>query len=181
VIVLNAIVLNAFLVMDFDVKRCTRRCATNDREFQPGEVFYSILVVEGPDVVRYDYGEQAWEGPPENILGWWKSQMPDPTARKLHWAPNDVMLHYFEQLTEKTDNQDTRYVLALLLLRRRVLRMEESPVEPAEESVDNSKETMSFFCPRNEKQYQINIVYPNADRVEQIQEELARLLFAKAG
>ena len=32
-----------------------------------------------------------------------------------------------------------------------------------------------------EKQYQINIVYPTADRVEQIQEELARLLFAKAG
>ena len=41
-----------------------------------------------------------------------------------HWAPNDVMLNYFERLLEDPTAEDARYVLALLLVRRRMLRVE---------------------------------------------------------
>ena len=71
-------------MIDFEVQRCTRRCAKTDREFKAGEVFYSILVSQGAAVVRYDYSSEAWEGPPEEAIGWWKSQMPDANANKLH-------------------------------------------------------------------------------------------------
>jgi len=142
---------------------------------KPGEAFYSMLVVEEGEVVRLDFCEEAWEGPTDEALGWWKSEMPDPNAHKVHWAPNDVMLHYFEQLASQVDKQDVRYVLALLLIRRRVVRLEET------ETDDDGNEVMVLYCPRKETEYQVPVVDPTAERIGQIQEELARMLFGGEG
>ena len=160
--------------MDFEVQRCSRRCEKLDRELQPGEWFYSVLMAEGAQMVRFDYCEDSWEGPPDGVIGWWKSQMPDPHARKLHWAPNDVMLHYFEQLKGRDDQQDVRYVLALLIMRRRIVRLEDT------ERADDGHEELVLYCPRKETEFRVSVVEPGATRIEEIQEELARLLFAGA-
>ena len=84
-----------------------------------------VLVAEGAELKRYDYAADAWQGPPAEAVGWWKSQIPDRTTGRKHWAPNDVMLHFWDELAEQPDKQDMRYVLTLLLIRRRVFRLEE--------------------------------------------------------
>jgi hypothetical protein len=160
-------------MFDFEFQRCTRHCAKTDREFKPGETFFSALLREDSAVVRYDYAEEAWEQPPENALGWWKSQMPEPNAKRLNWAPNDVMLHYFQQLDGDDAKQDVRYVLALLMIRRRVVRLEET-------RTDSGHETLVMYCPKNESEYTTVVVEPTGERVKQIQDELSQLLFAKA-
>src|SRR5262245_44953245 len=158
-------------MIDYEIQRCTRRCATTDRELQPGETFYSTLTAEGAQVVRHDYSSEAWQGPPEGTLGWWKSQMPSRDARKLHWAPNDVMLELLESLESQPDKQDMRYVLALLLIRRRVVRLEET------ERDESNLEVSVLYCPRRETTYRVITVIPNDERTAEIQEELSRLLF----
>ena len=112
--------------MDFDVQRCSRRCAVTGRELQPGEWFYSALIPSGASVVRQDYSIEAWQGPPAEALGWWKSQIPTAETKKTQWAPNDVMLELFDELAGQPDRSDLRYVLTLLLIRRRVFRLEET-------------------------------------------------------
>ena len=159
-------------MLDFEVQRCTRRCAKTDREFAPGEVFYSVLVAEDSDVVRRDYCQQAWEGPPEDVVGWWKSQMPEANAKRADWAPNDVMLDYFQQLEQCAEKQDVRYVLALLMTRRRLLRLEDT------ETDEHGVETLVLFCSRNDTEYRVVSCVPEQQRAEEIQEELAQLLLA---
>ena len=161
-------------MLEFDVQRCTRRCATADRELRPGEPFFSVLVSEGSQVVRYDYGEEAWQGPPEGCIGFWKSRMPEPNSTRISWAPNDVMLDYFQQLEEDVAKQDIRYVLALLMIRRRLLRLEET------RAIDAGGELMVLYCPRNETEYKLNVVTPGKERIQEIQQELGQLLFAHA-
>ena len=100
--------------------------------------------------------------------------MPAPSAKKLHWAPNDVMLHYFEQLENQPQKQDVRYVLALLMIRRRVFRLEDT------EDLGDDRELMVIFCPRNENEYKVSVVPPTEERINEIQKELAELLFADA-
>lgn len=156
--------------MDYEVQRCTRQCAKSGREFAPGESFYSVLVAEGAELRRYDYAIDAWEGPPQEAIGWWKSQIPDRSALRKHWAPNDVMLQFFDELAEQPDKQDIRYVLSLLLVRRRVMRLEES--EPDE----HGREILLLYCPRRETTYQVPAVAPEPSQIEKIQQELARLL-----
>ena len=160
--------------MDYEVPRCTRHCAVTGRELAPGEDFFSALVPEGATVVRHDYAKEAWTGPPGAALGWWKSQIPQPNARRMHWAPNDVMLHLFEELQSQPDRWDMRYVLALLLVRRRVLRSEDEELDA------EGRQVMVLYCPRRETTYRATVVMPDAERIQAIQDELATLLFSRA-
>ena len=156
--------------MDYEIQRCTRRCATTGREFAPGETYYSVVVAEGADLKRYDYSAEAWQGTPEGAVGWWKAQIPGAEPKRKHWAPNDVMLNFFDELQQQPDKQDMRYVLTLLLVRRRVFRVEE------EENDQQGHEELVVYCPRRDTSYRIPAIMPDAARVTEIQEELARLL-----
>ena len=160
--------------MDFEVQRCTRQCAASGRQLQPGETFYSMLVVEGAEVVRQDYSAEAWEGPPSKTLGWWKSQMPEPDARKIHWAPNDVMLHLLDEMESQPELADMRYVLTLLLVRRRVLRLEET------EEDENGQQWLVVYSHKKETTTKVRVATPTPERITAIQDELAKLLFADA-
>ncbi len=161
--------------MDYEVQRCTRHCAVTGRELKPGEEFYSVLTAEGAELKRRDYSKEAWTGPPEGAIGWWRSQIPTPEANRLHWAPNEVILHFFEELQQQPARQDMRYVLALLLVRRRVLRLEE------QEKNEQGQDVLVLYCPRREATYRVPAIVPDPSRTHEIQEELAKLLFAHAG
>jgi hypothetical protein len=160
--------------MDYEVQRCTRHCAATERELKPGEDVFSALLSEGGKVIRHDYSAEAWHGPPDGAVGWWKSQIPRPEAKRVHWAPNDVMLQFFEDLEPQPARQDMRYVLALLLVRRRVMRLEE------ESRDEEGRQTLTLYCPRREATYHVAVVPPDESRIEEIQQELAGLLFSRA-
>lgn len=160
--------------LDFDVQRCTRKCAKTERNFEPGEAFYSVLRAVGGDVIREDFCSEAWTGPPEKALGWWQSKMPDPNERKMEWAPNDVILHYFESIREDPAKAETCFVLTLLMVRRRLMRLEET------ESDKQGNEVMVLYCQRTEKEYRVRSQDPSPESVAEIQNELVNLLFAKS-
>ena len=160
--------------MDFEVQRCSRHCAATERELVPGEEYYSVLLDEvtddGAGVERYDYSKESWSGPPEGTIAWWKSKIPDRVAKKKHWAPNDVMLQFFEELPDPEDQADMRYVLSLLLVRRRVLRQEES------ETGDDGNEMLVLYSPKRETTYKLLTMVPEDSRINEIQDDLAKLL-----
>ncbi len=94
------------------------------------------------------------------------------TTRKLHWAPNDVMLQLLTELEEQPEKADFRYVLSLLLVRRRVLRVEDTETDAA------GQEIALLYCPRNEASFRVTTVQPTREREQQIQQELSNLLTA---
>lgn len=98
--------------------------------------------------------------------------MPDATPKKAQLAPNDVILQLFDQLAEQPDKADMRYVLALLLVRRRVARQEDGEID------DEGREWMVMYCPRREATLKTLVSMPSDARAAEIQDELARLLYA---
>jgi hypothetical protein len=156
--------------MEYEIERSAKSCAVTGREFAPGEDFYSALIAEGAELKRCDYSAQAWQGPPPGTIGWWKSKTPDQHARRAYWAPNDVLLDFFDELAEQSERQDMRYVLALLLVRRRVMRLED------ERRDETGHERLMLYCPRRDTQYEVTAIAPDPKRVEEIQRVLAKLL-----
>lgn len=167
-------VASRWTMIDFEIQKFSRRCASTGRELGPGEVFYSVLVAEGAEVVRLDYSAESWSGPPDNAIGWWKSEVPDPKAQRLQWAPNDVMLHYFQQILPQEDKQQVCYVLTLLMIRRRIFKME------ATERDDQGREVLHVYCSKTEEEYQVPVCTPTEEDAAEIQNELAELLFARS-
>lgn len=165
------------MLLDFEVQRCTRRCAASDREIAPGETCYSVLEVQGVDVVRRDYAPDAWAGAPAAAIGWWQTTVPKPNANKVKLAPNDVLLALFDELAEQPERQDLRYVLTLLLVRRRVLRIEVLPFDSIPVS---ASPRLLVSCPRREATYEVPVVEPTPTRIDEIQQQLSDLLVAGA-
>ena len=162
-------------MMDYDVQRCTRRCEATNRELAEGETYYSVLVLDGADLQRHDYSTEAWQGPPaEGVVGWWKAQVPTRQAKHARMAPNEVLLELFQELQGQPAAQDMLYVLALLLVRRRVFRLEETQFD------DQGREVMVLYCPRQEATYRVGVETPSEQRIAEIQNQLSELLFAGA-
>ena len=110
-------------VVEHNIQRFSRKCSVSGREIGAGEVYYSSLTETPTGIQRLDYSREAWSGPPEECVGWWKSRLPTPTQTKIRWAPDGVLLAYFENLLV-TQRWDVLNVLVLALTRRRIMTAE---------------------------------------------------------
>ncbi len=67
-------------------------------------------------------------------------------------------------------------MLALLLVRRRVLRLD-GPALPAAKPISTGDvQTMTVFCPLREATYEVTVLMPSDERIEEIQQQLGELL-----
>ena len=166
--------------LDFEVQRSTRCCAATERALEPGDICFSVLVADGANVVRKDYSTDGWKGPPEKAIGWWKSRVPDASSKKIKLAPNDVLLQLFDQFADQPDSEEMRYVLALLLMRRRVLRVE-TPLDftdAADGQKNGDVESLVLYCPKRDASYHVAVAMPTGERINEIQRRLGEWLIA---
>ena len=161
-------------MFDFQIQKSSPACHSSQHKFAPGEVFYSVLLSAGADVIRHDFCQDAWTGPPEGTIGWWKSTMPDDEQNKLNLAPNEVMLQYFEQLHASPGSQDLAYVLSLLMVRKRIMRLHGS------EEDEQGNELMVLSEPKSEKEYKVPVTQPTVEQVESLQQQLTAMLYKDA-
>jgi hypothetical protein len=110
--------------MDYQLKPIGKICAHTGAKLLPGDGCYSAVVPKGSEWERVDFSREAWNGPPEEALGYWRTKVPAAEPKRRVLNP-DALLRHFEQLTEDANPaQDKfRYVLALLLVQRRRLRI----------------------------------------------------------
>lgn len=113
----------------------TRRCASSGREIAPGEKFVAALTqsLETSEFVRLDFLLEAWEAGARPVkglvlLGFWKSVAIEGEKKRQLLIDDDSLLELFEQTEEATDRERMvfRLVLALILLRKRLLVQEGS-------------------------------------------------------
>lgn len=107
---------------EYKVNRCTRQCHAQHRPLREGEWYYSVIVESGDDYVRRDYAAEAWTGPPDDAVGWWKKRMPKSSEQKLVLAPPAVLIDLVRQMEQFPEKAKSRYLLALMLMRKRLLK-----------------------------------------------------------
>ena len=131
---------NESMLGEYKVGRCSRQCYTEKRPLREGEWYYSVVLLsDNDDYQRRDYSGEAWEGPPEGSLGHWKCRMPTAGEKKLVLAPRAVLIDLLRQMESMPEQAKTRYLLALILLRRRFVRLADRPVtieDPTERPED---------------------------------------------
>lgn len=168
--------------LEYQISRCTRRCAVTGEPLEPGERYHSALVDDGSELRRIDVASSHWAGPPEGAVGWWQSALPDPTKKK-RLAPNEVLLGLMEQWDSNPERTAMRYVLALLLVRRKLLRIEPPPVlvgGDQQESGPEQTQSLRLYCPSSDAHYDVQPTTPDEEQTAEIETQLLRLLDADA-
>lgn len=159
------------MLLEFELKNCSRTCATTARMLNPGETYFSVLEATQSDFVRYDYSVEAWQGPPAECVGWWRSRIPTKNDAQPRLAPTEVMLNLFEAMEDRADQLDFRYLLGLLLLRRKLVRREESFRD------DQGREVLSLHCQSRQKDYELVVAEPEPSQGARLQEQIINLLY----
>ena len=157
--------------MDYQIQPNSRRCAVSGRELQPGERFFSALLEEDRQLVRKDYSKEAWQGPPQGAVSFWTGHVLVGTEKIKPRFDDELLEDCFQRLEgqPETGRVNFRYVVALLLMRRRRFRFETSVVE-------DGIETMSLRCLRTGAKHEVVNPRLSDDEMAQVQEDVFNVL-----
>lgn len=158
--------------MDLKIHRPQAACRVTGRPFVAGEPIYSALVRGSSGLERVDVAAAAWSGPPARTLGWWRSAFPAAPTGGAVLAPPDVLLDVFEELDGRAEDEPLRFLLALQLVRRRILRIVDDA--PGGHAADE----MLLACRKRDCEYRVRTVSAEEAAADGLEERLSALLWS---
>jgi hypothetical protein len=161
---------------EYKVSRCTRQCHALRRPLREGEVYYSVVLESGDEYLRQDYSAESWKGPPEGAVGWWKCRMPTSDAKKMVLAPPEVLIDLLRQMEQFPAKGKSRYLLALMLMRRKIVR----PVKETDALEEESNEIMRVEVVIDGSTIDVPICKITRSESDALRDELNELLYCEA-
>ena len=164
------------MAQQWEVDRADGRCAVTGRAIEEGEEFYSVLFEQGESFRRVDYGFEAWAGPPEGSYCHYKTRMPVKEKKKKLLVDQEVLKNFFLRLADETEpvRIQFRFVLALLLMRKRLLRYERSVA-------GGGVEVWEMLLPPDETIHQVMNPHLSDDQIEAVSKQLSAILHSDMG
>ncbi|MBX3450333.1 MAG: hypothetical protein KF777_12270 [Planctomycetaceae bacterium] len=126
--------------MDYHFRSLGKTCAATGQPLAPGSLCHSVVVDEQGLLKRLDFSEEGWTGQPPQTVAHWRTRVPDQPAGATVPIDPDSLFRYFEQLSEEASpgTEETRYVLALHLLKHRRLTVVQAHGEADDELLELS-------------------------------------------
>jgi len=115
---------------DWEIRKRSEVCTQTTRPFRDGEFFYTAIFREGDGFRREDLSEEAWAARTggDAPFSFWRSKFelpppppPEPLAKQ---DAESILRQLIGENSEATKN--ARYILALMLERKRLLKPMES-------------------------------------------------------
>ena len=156
----------------YDVGRVGETCAATGKPLQPGDAVFAALIdipaeqrEKGDQLglARVDTAEEAWQGGfrPAGVFSYWRTTVPTVQERVKRFVDEGVLMELIERLESADDLDDAeqrrqrlafRYVLVLLMLRKKLLRLDrrERATTTAKASAggNSSSEQVWFLTPK---------------------------------
>lgn len=194
--------MSQFNAPSYEIPRTSGVCASTGKALEPGEAYYAALVEISEDerkaaeekgealnplgVKRVDYAAPAWESGnrPDDALVYcfWKSTVPEPNEKKKLFVDNAVLMNLLERLADAEDEDKLafRYVIALILMRKKLLRYDGAQKRDGREywsltpKLDLSKGPLGKWHPEVTHE----VLDPKLDesRIEQVTGQLGQIL-----
>jgi len=155
----------------WEVKRSEGRCIGTGRLLEPGEEYYAALIDKSYFFERCDYSMEFWQENKPEVFSYWKTRIPLPNQKRSIFVDDTVLINLFERLAEQQEQLkiNFRFVLALILMRKKILKYEDSRQEGKKEIWE-----MRFV-----RETQIHeVINPNLkeEQIQQVSQELSTIL-----
>ena len=156
---------------DYQIQNSTRRCALTGRELKAGERYYSVLLDEGGTFTRKDYALEVWQGPPAGAFSFWQGRLAAGNTPRRPIIDDEMLVECFQRLEgdEDPNKRSFRFVLALLLMRRRRFKL-------AETRQDGGQEVLVLRCTRTGVQHEVFDPGMSDEELEGVQDDVFRAI-----
>jgi hypothetical protein len=156
---------------EWEIHKPFGTCAGSGRAIRHDEEYIATLVETDGKLERKDYCSEYWTANEPAVYCYWKSVMPRADAKKKIFIDNDMLLAFFERLASETAEEKVnfRFVLTLVLMRKRILKYDSSKTEDGREiwtvKITGRDETAEVVNP-----------HLTEDKIEQLSEQLGQIL-----
>jgi len=113
---------------DWVIDKPLGQCCATGKAIGPGEEYYAALVQTEQGFARRDFCAEYWTQNKPTVFCYWKTKLPSPDQKKHLFIDDDMLMAFFERLGTETEQEKVnfRFVLALVLMRRRRLKYDSS-------------------------------------------------------
>ncbi len=163
---------------DKQIERFHGKCARTESPLKEGDAFYTVLYEDGDGFRREDYCESAWDDPPTDAYCWFRSRVPvrDEKPKQRVFVDDTILIEFFKRLAgdDKPIRRQFRFVLALILMRKRLLKYEQT-------RMDGADEIWQMRFPKQQKLHDVINPHLQDDEIEAVSRELGQVLHADMG
>lgn len=166
--------------MEWKIKSRSDVCQESQRPFVEDEIFYTFLTETSEGMERTDLCEEAWQNRNENIrpLCFWKSVFKPIVGTQTEAVGKEDAESELRRLLESEQSSDHKvcYLLALMLERKRILKVRERL------SVGGNK-TVIYEHSKTQETFIVQDPDLKLDEIDALKQELAisaSRIFAKA-
>ncbi len=120
---------------DWEINKPLGQCSGSGRKIEPGEEYYGALVEVEQGLQRRDFCVEFWEREKPLVYCFWKTKLAPPNEKKELFISDDMLVAFFERLANETEPEKVsfRFVLALVLMRKRRLKYDSTKMEDGRE------------------------------------------------
>jgi hypothetical protein len=161
----------------WDIARCSGVCSATGRTLAEGEEHYAVLFEDGETFRRADFALDAWTGPPAEAFCYFRTRVPVRERKKRLLVDDEMLINFFVRLGDDEvaeSRQNFRFVLALILMRKRLLKYEDTVRE-------NGGEIWMMRLVREQSVHKVRNPHLAEDQIAQVSRELGAILHGDAG
>ncbi len=120
---------------DWEINKPLGQCSGSGRKIEPGEEYFGALVEVEQGLQRRDFCVEFWEREKPQVYCFWKTKLAPPNEKKELFISDDMLVAFFERLANETEPEKVsfRFVLALVLMRKRRLKYDSTKMEDGRE------------------------------------------------
>jgi hypothetical protein len=158
---------------EWEITKPLGQCYGTERKIESGEEYFAALVETDEGLQRRDFCAEYWESQKPDVFCYWKTKLPEPGQKKQLFVDDQMLMAFFERLEKETEQEkiNFRFVLALILMRKRILKYDET------KNVDDKE----IWCLRviGDKQI-VEVINPHLDekQIDQLSSQIGEILQA---
>jgi hypothetical protein len=157
---------------EWEIEKPLGQCWGSGKKIGYGEEYFAALVEADEGLERRDFCAEYWQEQKPEVFCYWKTNLPDPDEKKQIFVDDEMLMAFFERLEQETeqDKVNFRFVLTLILMRKRRLKYDSSRTE-------NGKEIWRLRVVGSDKEF-VDVINPHLDeeQIEELSSQLSQIL-----
>jgi hypothetical protein len=156
---------------EWEIEKPLGQCWGTGRKIEPGEEYFAALVETEQGLQRRDFCADYWQVEKPDVFCYWKTKLPQPGEKKQMFVDDEMLMAFFERLGKETEQQkiDFRFVLALVLMRKRRLKYDSS-------RIDGDKEIWRLRIVGEKESVEVVNPHLDEEQVEQLSSQIGQIL-----